>query len=217
MGFELMDLQLFIQIMPQLLRACVSTLHIAFFSTVIGLVGGTVLALAQRSSFLPMRWSVNSLVAVLRGTPMLVQIVFFYYGLNLPFTPLTVAILAIGLNSSAYTSQVIKAGIDAVDRGQIEAATVLGFSKTQITRYIILPQAFAIVLPALSNEFVNLIKDSSLAYIIGGHELFKEGRTIINSTYDVATVYLAVAFLYFIMTSLVTFGVSFFEPKEETC
>lgn len=215
---NIVDTTLFYSILPKLIYACRLTLLIAFFSTIIGLVGGTCLALVQRTSFKLFSWGITSLIMVIQGTPMIVQIVFFYYGLKLPFSPLVVAIIAIGINSSAYISQVILSGINAVPKGQIEAAMTLGVSQFQTTRYIILPQAVRTVLPALGNEFATLIKDSSLAYIVGVNELFKQSRTIMSSTYDVVTVYIATALLYFIMTSLISLCIKYWEKKwSKTC
>ncbi|MCF7900193.1 amino acid ABC transporter permease [Candidatus Babeliales bacterium] len=204
---------LFIKILPQLIVACGTTVKIAFFSTCIGLCGGTIIAFAYRSNFFMTRYLAKAYVALVRGTPMIVQIVFFYYGLKLPFSPLVIAILAIGFNSSAYISQVILSGIAAVDKGEIEAAYVLGFTKFQTMRFIILPQAFKIVLPALASELVTLIKDSSLAYIIGVNELFKQSRAIMSSTYDIITLYIAVSLLYFIMTFTVSCAIDLLEKK----
>lgn len=200
----MINFDLLLKSLPQLIYACKNTLIIAFFSTLIGMTGGTLVALGLRSTFSPLRWFLKTYTTVVRGTPMVVQIVFLYYGLQLPLAPIVVAIIAIGLNSCAYVSQVITAGINAVSKGQVEAAQVMGFTHIQIMRYIILPQALRVVLPALGNEFITLIKDSSLAYIIGVNELFKEGRNLTNVTYDVLTIYLAVTLLYLIMTYSLT-------------
>ena len=105
------NLTLFIEIMPKLLSACRLTIAIAFFSTFIGVTGGTLLALAQRSSIKPLRWLVTAYITLIQGTPMIMQIVFFYFIIKLPFSPIVVAIIAIGLNSCAYISQVIRSGI----------------------------------------------------------------------------------------------------------
>jgi len=209
----MINTSLLLQELPILIRACSTTLYIAFFSTMLGLLGGTLIALAERSSYTLLRVLAQTYIFVVRGTPMIVQIVFYYYVFNLPVEPITVAIIAIGCNSSAYISQVIKTGIKAVGKGQIEAATVMGFTPMQITRYFILPQAFRAILPALGNEFTTLIKDSSLAYIIGVNELFKTSRNLMNVTYDVVTIYVAIALLYFIMTTTLTVLLTLLEKK----
>ncbi len=209
----MINFDLLFQELPALIRACSTTLYIAFFSTLLGLIGGTCIALLERSPSVILRLFAKSYIFVVRGTPMIVQIVFYYYVFNLPVEPTVVAIIAIGCNSSAYISQVIKTGIKAVGKGQIEAATVMGFTPMQITRYFILPQAFRAILPALGNEFTTLIKDSSLAYIIGVNELFKTSRNLMNVTYDVVTIYVAIALLYFVMTTTLTLALTLLEKK----
>src|SRR5581483_870387 len=113
--------------------------------------------------------------------------------LGLKLDTLSTSIIAIGLNSAAYISQIVKAGISSVGMGQREAAAALGLSKHDTIRFIILPQALRIALPALGNEFVTLVKDSSLASVIGVAELSKQGRFIISKTYDGITVFFALA------------------------
>jgi His/Glu/Gln/Arg/opine family amino acid ABC transporter permease subunit len=200
---------------PLLARASLTTLTIAFGATLLGLCGGTVIALAEQSTMRLVRMIAALYVTVVRGTPMIVQIVFLYYGLNLPFSPIIVAIIAIGLNSSAYVSQTIKTGINSVAKGEIEAAIVMGIRRRDIMRFIILPQAFRAIFPSLGNEFVTLIKDSSLAYIIGVHELFKESRNLMNVTYDVMTVYVAVTLFYLVLTYSVTLALREYEKSWE--
>ena len=209
----MINIDLLIRELPNLLNACKSTIYIAFFSTLLGLIGGTCIALAERSSYILIRFIARAYIFIVRGTPMIVQIVFYYYVFNLPVEPITVAVFAIGFNSAAYISQVIKTGIKAVDKGQIEAAMVMGFTPWQITRFFILPQAFRAIFPALGNEFTTLIKDSSLAYIIGVNELFKTSRNLMNVTYDVITIYVGITLLYFIMTSIVTLFLTLIEKK----
>ncbi len=214
----MIDQELFKTAVPLLAQACVNTLIIAFFATLMGLCGGTLIALAEQSHVRLFRWLAKVYVTIVRGTPMIVQIVFLYYGLNLPFPPLVVAILAIGCNSSAYVSQTIKSGMNAVAKGEIEAALVMGLKRRDIMRYIILPQAFRAIFPSLGNEFVTLIKDSSLAYIIGVHELFKESRNLMNVTYDVFTIYVAVTLFYLVLTSSVTLLLQEYEKRwERSC
>ncbi len=209
----MINIPLFIECFPQLLNACKLTFLIAFFSTLIGMIGGTLIALGQRSKLKIITYPLATYVAIIRGTPMIVQIVFWYYGLQMPLDPLIVAIIAIGFNSAAYISQVMATGIKAVEKGQLEAAQVMGFSKLAQMRYIVLPQALRVVLPSLGNEFVTMIKDSSLAYIIGVNELFKESRNLISTTYDVMTIYIAITLLYFTMTHTLTLIIQNIEKR----
>lgn len=190
--------------LPLLLRGAWVSLQIAALGCAIGFSLGTLLGLIQSSTSKLGRVFVLMYVTLFRGTPMLVQIACAYFilpqlGLSLP--EFWTAVIAIGLNSAAYISQIIRSGIASVPKGQIEAARVLGLPKSVITRYIVLPQAVRVVLPALGNEFITLIKDSSLASTIGVMELTKEGNIIRSQTYDAITSYLGVALIYLIMTT----------------
>jgi len=212
----IIDFNLIIQHLPFLLQGILVTLQIAAFGCCIGLLLGTVLALFQTSNNSFLRILVNSYVVIIRGTPMLIQVFSAYFllpqiGIHIP--ALWTAILAIGLNSAAYISQIIRSGILSINTGQIEAAKVLGFSTTDTIRYIILPQALRTTLPSLGNEFVTLIKDSSLASLIGVNELTKQANFIKSKTFDAITVYFAVAILYLIMTSTISFLVSRLEKR----
>jgi His/Glu/Gln/Arg/opine family amino acid ABC transporter permease subunit len=196
------------QALPFLLRGTLVTLEIAFFSSLIGFVLGTILGFLQSSSHSLIKNIVTIYATLFRGTPMLIQIPFLNYflpalGLPLPIT--MIAIIAIGLNSAAYISQIIRSGISSISKGQYEAAAVLGFSPWQTIKYIIFPQALRTVTPALLNEFITLIKDSSLASTIGVVELFKEGSIIISRTYNVLPVYGMIAAIYLILTSTLSF------------
>lgn len=202
--------------LPLLLRGLTVSIKIAFLSSLIGFGVGIILGFILTEKNKLLRIFANTYVNIVRGTPMLLQIIFIYNLLPLlgiKMTALFSAILAIGFNSGAYVSQVIKSGILSVSKGQIEAAKVLGFSNFQIMRYIIFPNAFRVVLPALGNEFITLIKDSSLASTIGVVELFKEGSIIISRTYDAISVLVAVGFIYLILTSIMSFLIDKLEVK----
>ena len=211
------NFNLILHYLPFLLQGAVNTLYIAAFSCILGLTGGTLLALAQTSGNKILQYCVSFYVTIIRGTPMLIQIAFFYYVI-VPavwpsLSPLYSAIIAIGINSSAYISQVIRSGIASVGKGQIEAAKTLGFGSNQIIRYIVLPQAIRVVLPSLGNEFITLIKDSSLAYTIGVVELYKQGITMRTNTLDAFTSYAAVALIYLIMTTTLSLVMNQVERK----
>lgn len=188
---------------PAIVNGTIKTIEIAFLSCTLGIAGGTILALLQKYSPYYIRLPLQFLIGVIKGTPMLIQITFAFYLLpqiGIMLSAFWTAVCAIGLNSSAYLSSVIYAGITAVPLGQIEAATVLGFSHLQIIRYIILPQAFIVVFPALGNELITLVKDSSLASIIGVMELAKEASIMRSRTYDVIASYSIVALIYIFLT-----------------
>ena len=212
----IIDFNLILQYLPVLLQGLVVTLQIAAASCCIGLILGTALALMQTSNNQLLRLFVTMYVIIIRGTPMLIQILCAYFLLpqiGIQISALWTAIIAIGLNSGAYISQIIRSGISSVGAGQIEAAQVLGFSTSDTIRYIILPQAVRVTLPALGNEFVTLIKDSALASIIGVAELTKQANFVKSKTFDAITVYFAVAILYLILTSTISFFVARLEKR----
>lgn len=186
-----------------LLQGTVKTIQIASLSCLWGITGGTLLALLQVYAPYMVRKLLQLVAGIIKGTPMLIQITFAFY--LLPQVGITIpafwtAVCAIGINSSFYLSSTIYAGIKAIPQGQLEAAYVLGFSRLQILRYIILPQAFITIFPALGNEFITLVKDSSLASIIGVNELAKEASIMRSRTYDVITSYTIVALVYILLT-----------------
>jgi arginine/lysine/histidine transport system permease protein len=203
----MLDLAFLKSIAPQLLDGARLTLTIAAVSGIIGFFGGTLLGIAQSSQSRSLRILVALYTTIIRGTPLLLQIMFFYLMLSsigIYISALGTAILAIGINSSAYISQIVRAGISSVSYGQIEAARTLGVSRYDITRYIVLPQALKIVIPALGNEFITLIKESSLASAIGVLELYMRGTIIISQAFNALTVYLVVGLMYLAMTSFVS-------------
>lgn len=202
--------------LPSLLYGALISLKIASFAVLLGVIGGTLLALVLLYSNRFLRIFAQMYVVIIRGTPMLVQMVTLYYVLpvlGLKLTAFWSAVMAIGLNSSAYISQVIVTGIKAVGRGQIEAAQTLGFSRVQTIRMIVLPQAFRIVFPALGNECITLIKDSSLASVIGVAELTHQGAMIMSRTYDALTVYVGITLIYLVLTSFATLVLYCLERK----
>lgn len=200
-----------------LLSGVIVTLKIALSATVIGLTLGSILGFLQTTKNEFLNSIIDGITIIIRGTPMLIQIAFLYYailpsiGLNL--SAVNAAIIAIGINSSAYMSQVIKSGILSINKGQMEAAKVLGISSWQANIYIIFPQAIANILPAIGNELITLIKDSSLASVIGVMELFAQGKNIISKTYDAITIYAVIGLIYLILTTLISIGVSYLEKR----
>lgn len=197
--------------MPYLIRGAVVTLEIAALASILGFFGGTILGFLHNSKNSLISWLVTGYVTLLRGTPMLIQISCAYYllpAIGINVGAFTTAVIAIGLNSAAYISQIMRSGIGSVAKGQIEAAQVLGLSHSQTMYYVIFPQAIRLVIPALLNEFITLIKDSSLASTIGVVELFKEGTIIMSRTYIYMPIYLGIALIYLFLTSTLTLLIS---------
>jgi len=206
----MIDFSLILQALPTLLRGLIVSLEIAFGALCIGMIGGTILGIGQSLGSPLVRAIIGIYAAIIRGTPMLIQIVFLYYLVSVTgigLSPFATAVIAIGLNSSAYVSQIMRAGILAVPRGQREAAKTLGISSRDTILYIMLPHAVRVVLPALGNESVTLVKDSSLASLIGVMELYKEGQVVISLTYDALSTYCAIAALYLLVTTTLSFAV----------
>ncbi len=192
---------------------------VVFFGTILGVV----LAFGQRSKFKPLVWLANLYVWIFRGTPMMVQIMiaFALMHINAPtiqvgilgvdLSRLIPGILIISMNSGAYVSETVRAGINAVPKGQLEAAYSLGIRPKNAMRYVILPQAIKNILPALGNEFITIIKDSSLLSAIGVMELWNGATTVATTTYLPLTPLLFAAFYYLIMTSVLTVALKAFE------
>ena len=190
------------------------SLCIAFFAFLLGISFGSVLAFLLRSKFFFIRLLASAYCMIIRGTPMLLHVMGLFlflpvFGISL--SPITVAIIAIGLNSAAYMSRVIEAGIDGVDGGQWEAGQTLGLNKFQVLRFIIFPQAIKIIFPMIKSEIVTLIKDSSLASIIGVIEISQQGQLIASTTYDIFTAYAGIAISYLVLTLTVSLFCFFLE------
>jgi polar amino acid transport system permease protein len=197
------DFELFVRILPDLAYGALVTLKFTTFSTLLGLVIGTIMGIFRIVRNVILNTIAISYIEIIRGTPLLVQIMIVYYGLpaagiNLP--PDLAGILALGINSGAYIAEVIRAGIMSVPKGQMEAARSLGMTYLQAMRYVILPQAFRNILPALGNEFIALLKDSSLLSVIAIAELTRTGMQIYAVTFNAWTPLLGVALFYLMMT-----------------
>ncbi len=182
------------------------TLEITIFAAIIGIVIGVLLALikvtaADNKKMKPLDWFASLYLTVVRGTPMVVQLFIMYYiVITAPqVSKVTVAIIAFGINSGAYVAEIVRAGIMSVDRGQMEAGRSLGLSKKTTMIKIILPQAFKNILPAMGNEFITLIKETSVAGFIGIEDLSKAGDIIRSQTQSPYVPLLMVALIYLVI------------------
>ncbi len=198
------------------------TLQITAAALGIGLIGGVGLGIlnCQKCRLPILGPIIHFWILVVRGTPLFVQVLIFYFalpealGINLP--PFAAGIAALGLNSSAYVAEIVRCGIDSIPLGQWEAAHVLGYSRSQTLQSIILPQMVRNVLPALTNEMTTLIKESSILMVIGVAELTKVGREIVARELDPMSIYLAVAAIYFVMTTTISLCAQHFEKRLRT-
>jgi polar amino acid transport system permease protein len=202
-------------------RALWTTIYISVISQVVGVVLGLIAALMRMSGFAPFRWLSGLYAWIFRGTPLLVQIFFIYVTFNLPSINLhfwtipseaLTGIVALSINEGAYMREIIRAGIDAVDRGQMEAAKSLGMRYGLAMRRIVLPQAARVIVPPLGNEFNNMMKNTSLLSVIGVYELFADAQQGYSATFSSAF-YVAVAFWYLVLTTVWTFIQAWIERR----
>jgi polar amino acid transport system permease protein len=200
-------------------RALWTTVYIAIAAQLIGVVLGLVAALMRSSKLAPLRWLSGLYVLLFRGTPVLVQIYFIYFGINILFgftlIPTTLhlglfnldgailaGILALGINEGAYMREIIRAGIDSIDKGQMEAAKSLGMRYGLAMRRIILPQAARVIIPPLGNEFNNMLKTTSLVFTIGVYEMFADAEIHYSTSFQAVEYFGAVAFWYLVLTGV---------------
>jgi len=182
-----------------ILQAVLVTVLLAFFAEALGVVLGLVLALLKISRFRILSFPAQLYIDVFRGTPLLVQIIFIYFAtplIGLRFESLFFAgLTALTLNSAAYVAEIFRSGIQSIDRGQMEAGRASGLSYGQTMRYIVVPQAFRRVIPPLTNEFVVIIKDTSIVSVIGLEELLRAARVLQSATAN-ATPLVVAALIY---------------------
>lgn len=203
---------------PLLLRGALVTIELAVGAILLGMPIGILVALGRLSTFAPLRWLCRIYVEVLRGSPLVLQIVAWFLlppvistALNLrtgwfPIVRLEAfqaGLIALLINTSAYQSEIIRAGIQAIPAGQSEAALSLGMTRREAMRHVVLPQAFRLIAPPMTNEFIVLLKDTSLVTFIGltPPELFGTGRNIMASTFEVLEILVAVAIVYIAITA----------------
>jgi His/Glu/Gln/Arg/opine family amino acid ABC transporter permease subunit len=182
-----------------ILQAVLVTVLLAFFAEALGVVLGLVFALLKISRFRILSFPAQLYIDVFRGTPLLVQIIFIYFAtplIGLRFESLFFAgLTALTLNSAAYVAEIFRSGIQSIDRGQMEAGRASGLSYGQTMRYIVVPQAFRRVIPPLTNEFVVIIKDTSIVSVIGLEELLRAARVLQSATAN-ATPLVVAALIY---------------------
>ena len=210
------------RVFKNLLWGALVTIMLTAFSVFFGIIGGTLLAVASISDFKPLGWLSRIYIDFFRGTPLLVQIFMIYFGLpsllqqiglDFTFNRFAAAVMALSLNSAAYLAEIIRGGIQSIDQGQWEASQSMGMSWLQTMRHVIFPQAFRRMLPPLGNEFITMIKDTSLVAIIGFEELFRQGQLMVATTYRAFEIYAAVALIYLILTFVASRFFSWLEKR----
>lgn len=210
---------LLIKSIPLLLQGALITIQLALVSIALGLCGGILIGVLNcnkmRNSF--STYILNSFVWIIRGTPLFVQVLIVYYALpeiiGISLSPFTAGVIALGVNSMAYISEIVRGGINAIPEGQWEAAYVIGLKPWQILRGIILPQMLRVTLPSLTNELTALVKETSILMVIGVAELTKVGKDIVARELDPMTIYLAAAALYLAITTSLSLLAQFTQKR----
>ena len=215
-----LNVDLMINSLPLLIVGAGITIQITAISVGLGLIIGMFVGIARICNVKVLRALATVYIDFLRGTPLLVQIFLIYFALPMVvgqrLDPFIADITACGINSGAYIAEIFRAGIQAIDEGQMEAGRSLGMSWVQTMRYIIVPQAFKNVIPPLGNEFIALLKDSSLVSVIGFEELTRRGQLIIARTYGSLEIWITVALIYLVMTLTISRLVSYMEKRLAT-
>jgi polar amino acid transport system permease protein len=217
-----------------ILAGLVATLELSIISMVIGIMLGVLFALAGRSRYLALRTIAGFYIWLFRGVPLLVQLLFWYNvgilvpGINfyLPFTDqshyisanavisgFTASILGLALNEGAYMTEIVRAGIISVPRGQLDAALSIGFTSARAMRTIILPQTVRVIIPPTGNEFIGMVKSSALVAVIGGGDLLYKAQIIYGQNFEVIPLLVVVSIWYLVITSLATLGQGILERR----
>ena len=211
------DFSLIIHSIPLLPRGAGLTLEITALAVGLGLLIGLVASLAQLSKSPLLRLPAKVYVDCIRGTPLLIQIFIIYFALpNIighRIDPFIAAVTACSLNSGAYIAEIFRGGIQSISQGQFRAGLSLGMTYGQTMRYIVLPQAFKRIIPPLGNEFIAMLKDSSLVSVIGFEELTRSGQLIIAETYGTLEIWTCVAIIYLTLTLTISRFVAALEKR----
>ena len=196
------------------------TLQVTFFAVIIGIVIGFLVAIVRSTydktgKLRILNWFCKVYLTVIRGTPVVVQLLIIYFVIfgSVNISKVLVAVMAFGFNSGAYVAEIFRSGIKSIDNGQFEAGRSLGFNYVQTMIYIIMPQAFKNVLPALGNEFIVLLKETSVSGYIALQDLTKGGDIIRSRTYDAFMPLIAVAIIYLVMVMIFTKLVNILERR----
>jgi arginine/lysine/histidine/glutamine transport system substrate-binding/permease protein len=223
-------LTIILNALPTLLLGALVTLQLTAVTVFLGMMLGSLIGIARLSASRPVSWAARAYIDFFRGTPLLVQIFMIYFGLpalikgaGLSFFSMnqwTAAVLALTLNSAAYIAEIVRGAIQSIEHGQREASESLGLGAVQTMRYVIFPQAFRRMIPPLGNEFISLLKDTSLVAVIGFEELFRRGQLIVAQNYRSFEIYFAVALVYLVLTLLSSRAFGWLErslsPQERT-
>lgn len=215
-----MTIEYILSIVKPMLEGAQKTILLFIIAIVLSIPLGFLLTLAVRSSIKPLSWLAHSFIYLMRGTPLLLQLLFFVFGLPLlpvigeylVFDRFFAASLAFILNYAAYFAEIFRGGLLAIDKGQYEAAQVLGLNKWQTTTRVILPQMFRVALPAVANESVTLVKDTALLYAVAVPELLHFAQTAVNRDFTILPFFFA-GIIYLAITLVLTLFFKFLERR----
>jgi len=197
-----------VHFVPALLKGSLMTLLLVFFTMLVSPIGGLLIALGRISGIAAASRLCWFIIWIFRGTPLLLQLFFIYYGLpaiGITLKPIPSALIGLGLNYSAYLAEIIRSGIQSIDKGQMEAAQAMGMSYRQAMRRVIIPQTYRVILPPVTNEFIALIKDTALVSTIAMVELMRTADQLFNASFNVTVLALA-ACVYLMFTTVFTFA-----------
>ncbi|MBI0579266.1 MULTISPECIES: amino acid ABC transporter permease [Bacillaceae] len=203
--------------LPILLKGLQVTIYIFVIAIILGFLIGLVMALFRLAPIKILNWIAKVYVDAIRGTPFIVQLFFIYFGVNslhlISLNSTTAGIITVAINAGAYFAEIIRAGIQSIDKGQTEAARSIGFTGAQTMRYVVLPQAFRRMLPTITNQSIISLKDTSLLSVIGIADLTQQGQIQASATFEAFKIWLAVGVIYFIIIYLLTLLANFVERR----
>lgn len=210
-------MEYFFTIVPSVAAGLQITLKIFAITIVLSLPLGIIMAVARLSRIMPLRKFMGEYIYIMRGTPLMLQILFIYYGLpfiieGLKLPDFPAAIIAFVFNYAAYFAEIFRGGIQSIDRGQYEGAKVLGMTYVQTMRRIVLPQVIKRVLPPVANETINLLKDTSLVYILAMNDILRITRSIVQRDFD-TTAFIVAAVFYLFFTFILTNVFGYLEKR----
>ena len=214
---------LFAQYFPSFMKALKLTLEATLLSLLFATALGVIFCLFKQSKIKPLHWIADIYISIIRGTPLIVQILFIYFGLPMAIRALfandfrwnllVACVVIMSLNAGAYMTELIRGGIEAVDKGQMEAARSLGLSYGQAMKKIILPQAFRLMMPSIINQFIVTLKDTSLLSIIGYRELTQNAQIIVANNMEALRMYAIVGFYYWVIVSILSIVAKMIERR----
>ncbi|MGG3772603.1 amino acid ABC transporter permease [Heyndrickxia faecalis] len=211
-----MDIQFLLDKFPVMLTSCIMTIELTVLSLLFGTIIAVIIALCRISSIVYVNSIAKFYLWIFRGTPLILQLFALYYAFptfGIELSPYSAAIIGLSLNCSAYMAEIIRGGIISIPKGQFEASNVLGLNYSQTMFSVVLPQTCRNILPAVGNQFIGMLKDTSLVSTIAMVELMRTAQAIGSSTFRYGEVYLSAAILYLLMTSIFSLAFNKIERK----